>query len=234
MARASKEPKRSTTSKKAPAAKPPRSAGVSARLAEDDHAQEPAVEQTLSPKQQRFVDEYLIDLNATQAAIRAGYSARTAAEMGYENLRKPQIVTAIAEARKSQQTRTLITADRVLLEVARLSFYDPRKFFRDDGSPLGIHELDDDTAAALAGMDVIEQFEGSGQDRQFAGYLKKYKLTDKGANLERLMKHLGLYERDNEQKTDPLTALLHTIAKTSGNAFAPVADDPDHAKGDDE
>ena len=154
--------------------------------------------------------------------------------MGYENLRKPQIVTAIAEARKSQQTRTLITADRVLLEVARLSFYDPRKFFRDDGSPLGIHELDDDTAAALAGMDVIEQFEGSGQDRQFAGYLKKYKLTDKGANLERLMKHLGLYERDNEQKTDPLTALLHTIAKTSGNAFAPVADDPDHAKGDDE
>ncbi len=192
------------------------------------------MEQTLSPKQQRFVDEYLIDLNATQAAIRAGYSARTAAEMGYENLRKPQIVTAIAEARKSQQTRTLITADRVLLEVARLSFYDPRKFFRDDGSPLGIHELDDDTAAALAGMDVIEQFEGSGQDRQFAGYLKKYKLTDKGANLERLMKHLGLYERDNEQKTDPLTALLHTIAKTSGNAFAPVADDPDHAKGDDE
>ena len=192
------------------------------------------MEQTLSPKQQRFVDEYLIDLNATQAAIRAGYSARTAAEMGYENLRKPQIVTAIAEARKSQQTRTLITADRVLLEVARLSFYDPRRFFRDDGSPLGIHELDDDTAAALAGMDVIEQFEGSGQDRQFVGYLKKYKLTDKGANLERLMKHLGLYERDNEQKTDPLTALLHTIAKTSGNAFAPVADDPDHTKGDDE
>lgn len=234
MAIASKEPKRSTTSKKAPAAKPPRSVGGSARLADDDHAQEQAVEQTLSPKQQRFVDEYLIDLNATQAAIRAGYSARTAAEMGYENLRKPHIVTAIAEARKSQQTRTLITADRVLLEVARLSFYDPRKFFRDDGSPLGIHELDDDTAAALAGMDVIEQFEGSGQDRQFAGYLKKYKLTDKGANLERLMKHLGLYERDNEQKTDPLTALLHTIAKTSGNAFAPVADDPDHAKGDDE
>ena len=233
MARAPKEPKRSTTSKKAPAAKPPRSVGGSARLADDDHAQEQAVAK-LNPQQQAFVQEYLVDLNATQAAIRAGYSQKSARSMASQLLTKLNIQEAIAAARIRQQERTQITADRVLLEVARLSFYDPRKFFRDDGSPLGIHELDDDTAAALAGMDVIEQFEGSGQDRQFVGYLKKYKLTDKGANLERLMKHLGLYERDNEQKTDPLTALLHTIAKTNSNAFAPVADDPDHAKGDDE
>jgi phage terminase small subunit len=93
---------------------------------------------------------------------------------------------------------------------------------------LGIHELDDDTAAALAGMDVQEVYEGSGESRQFIGYTKKYKLPDKGANLERLMKHLGLFELDNSQKTDPLTSLLHAITGGNSSGFKPVAHDPEH------
>ena len=180
-------------------------------------------EQQLLPlvgKQQAFVDEYLIDLNATQAAIRAGYAESNARSQGCENLTKPNIQYAIEQGRIAQQSRTLITADRVLLEVARLAMYDPRKFFSDTGTPLGIHELDDDTAASLAGLDVAVMPEG-------AGHVVKYKLVDKGPNLERLMKHLGLYERDNEQKIDPLTALLHGIANKNANAFMPVAQDPE-------
>lgn len=184
----------------------------------------------LNDQQKVFVDEYLIDLNATQAAIRAGYSAKTAASIGFENLRKPKIQAAISEAQSRRAIRTGITADRVLQEVARLALYDPRKFFRDDGTPLGVHELDDDTAAALAGMDVHEEYEGSGKDRVFVGYTKKFKLADKGANLERLMKHLGLFKEDNSQKVDPLAALLHTIAGGSGSGFAPIKEDPDHKK----
>ena len=103
----------------------------------------------------------------------------------------------------------------MLQEVARLALFDPRKFFHDNGSPRSIQELDDDTAAALAGMEVVEQFEGSGAERKFVGYLKKYKLPDKGANLDRLMKHLGLFEKDNNQKVDPIAALLAGIAKSS-------------------
>lgn len=68
----------------------------------------------LTPKQQRFVDEYLIDLNATQAAIRAGYSAKTAYSIGIENLRKPEIQKAIQEARTKLSSRTEITQDMVL------------------------------------------------------------------------------------------------------------------------
>lgn len=188
----------------------------------------------LAPMQSVFVQEYLIDLNATQAAIRAGYSAKTAEQQGYQLLQKPSVQAAIAARQKEREQRTAVTADRVLLEAARLALFDPRKLFNDDGSPKAITELDDDTAAAVAGIEVVEQFEGSGKDRVFVGYLKKYRIADKNAALEKLFRHHGLYERDNEQKTDPLTALLHTIAKTSGNAFAPVADDPDHAKGDDE
>lgn len=68
----------------------------------------------LTPKQQRFVDEYLIDLNATQAAIRAGYSAKTANEIGAQNLAKLSIQKAIEAAKNQRQQRTQITQDRVI------------------------------------------------------------------------------------------------------------------------
>ena len=68
----------------------------------------------LTAKQERFVAEYLIDLNATQAAIRAGYSVKTASETGYENLRKPQIAAAIAAGQAERSERTEITQDYVL------------------------------------------------------------------------------------------------------------------------
>ena len=68
----------------------------------------------LTPKQQRFVEEYLVDLNATQAAVRAGYSARTASSIGEENLRKPEIQQAITEAKAKRSKKVNITAEYVL------------------------------------------------------------------------------------------------------------------------
>ena len=185
----------------------------------------PKAVRKLAPMQSVFVQEYLIDLNATQAAIRAGYSKKPAAQQGFQLLQKPSVRAAIAERQREREQRTAVTADRVLLEAARLALFDPRKLFNDDGSPKGITELDDDTAAAVAGIEVVEQFEGSGKDRVFVGYLKKYRIADKNSALEKLFRHHGLYERDNEQKTDPLTSLLHAIAGGNGSAFKPVADD---------
>lgn len=68
----------------------------------------------MTPKQQRFVDEYLIDLNATQAAIRAGYSEKTARQVGAENLSKPDIAAAIEAQAQERSQRTKIDADMVL------------------------------------------------------------------------------------------------------------------------
>jgi phage terminase small subunit len=147
----------------------------------------------LTAKQQRFVDEYLIDLNATQAAIRAGYSAANADKIGPELLGKTRVAEAVQERMKARQQRTEISQDRVLQEYARLAFLDPRKFFHPNGSPKDITELDDDTAAALAGMDVLEQYEGQGEDREFVGYVKKYKLTDKKGALDSVARHLGMF-----------------------------------------
>ena len=81
----------------------------------------------LTAKQAAFVKEYLVDLNATQAAIRAGYSERSAYSIGQENLCKPEIQAAIQEEVKKRSERTEITADMVLREFAKLAFFDPRK-----------------------------------------------------------------------------------------------------------
>jgi phage terminase small subunit len=155
----------------------------------------------LTAKQQRFIAEYLVDLNATQAAIRAGYSAKTAEVIGFENLRKPKIQAEIDKAMSHRSERTEITQDRVLKEYARLGFFDPRKLFNDDGSPKVITELDDDTAAVLAGLEVMEIWEGRGDDRRFVGYLKKYKLGDKKGALDSIARHMGMFNDKIEIKS---------------------------------
>ena len=79
-------------------------------------------EERLTAKQDRFVEEYLVDLNATQAALRAGYSEKTARSIGAENLSKPDIEKAIADALEARRLRTEITQDRVLEELAAIAF----------------------------------------------------------------------------------------------------------------
>lgn len=76
----------------------------------------------LNAKQNRFVEEYLVDLNATKAAIRAGYSERTAEVIGYENLRKPQIQEAIQAAIEKRSERTETTQDKVVAELGKVAF----------------------------------------------------------------------------------------------------------------
>lgn len=83
----------------------------------------------------------------------------------------------------------------VLRERKRLAFFDPRKLFDLEGRPLPIHELDDDTAAAIAGLDVVEEYAGNGEDRAFVGYTKKYKLAGKDPSLAALEKYFGLNEK---------------------------------------
>ena len=180
----------------------------------------------LTPKQARFAAEYLKDFNALQAAIRAGYSAKTAGQAGYRLLKHVQVQQMIAPKRDEAVAeraeainRMALSAERTRLEIARLSYFDPRKLFRANGEPVPVHELDDDSAACIAGLEVLEQYEGSGKDRVFVGYLKKYKIADKNAALEKAAKIDGLYEKDNKQKSsyeDALRALAES--KTAASA----------------
>lgn len=152
----------------------------------------------MSPKQQRFVQEYLVDLNATQAAIRAGYSPRTAASIGQENLIKPEIQEAIRQAQQARSARTAITADNVLRELALIAYQRAGKLYRPDGTLKPPSEWDDTDSAIIAGVETTEEFHGRGEDRELVGYTKKVKRWDKLRALELLGKHLGMFVEKHE------------------------------------
>lgn len=153
-------------------------------------------EVVLNPKQQRFVAEYLVDLNATQAAIRAGYSAHTAESQGSRLLRKDKVQEAIRAGRERIAKRIEVTQERVLQELARLAFGDIRKLFASDGRMLRPHELDDDTAAMLAGVEV--KMVAAGDD--MVDELRKVRAWDKARALELLARHLGMLNDKLELK----------------------------------
>jgi phage terminase small subunit len=162
-----------------------------------------------------FVREYVVDLNGTRAAIAAGYSEKGARVEACRLLTKPNIQKMIEKLAAERAKKLEITADRVLRELGRLAFSDPRKFFNDDGTAKHISQLDDDTAASLAGLEVFEEYSGKGEDRELTGYTKKFKLADKGINLERLGRHLGIFK-------DPAilagTAALRVVVEHIGTA----------------
>lgn len=180
----------------------------------------------LTPKQERFVQEYLVDLNATAAAIRAGYSKKTANRIASENLSKPDIQIAIQEAQKARQERTEITQDMVIRECARLAFFDVRKMFDENGKPLDISQLDNDTAAALTGLDVQDVYEFEDGQKEFAGYVKKYKMADKLKALELLGRHVGAFERSGSSgDTAALNSFLKAVRPTKEEVEALYAEE---------
>lgn len=228
----------------------------------------PAAPLGLTDKQQRFVDEYLVDLNATQAAIRAGYSGNTASAIGHENLKKPEIQTALLNARKAQQERTNITADGALREIWNIATADARELVevkvgccrcchghghkyqrtvgemnrdREDWVEKGKNPAEFDEAGGIGFNSLLQpnpecpHCGGDGAPRVvlkdsrtlsekalalYAGAKQtkegiEIKLNSKMDALEKLAKHLGLYEKDNQQKTDPILAMLAAMKSSA-------------------
>lgn len=147
----------------------------------------------MNKKQSAFASEYVIDYNATQAAIRAGYSQKTAYSMGHELLKKIEIQEAIKDLEAAAAARAAISKDKVIRELARVAFVDPRKLFDENGRPKDLESLDDDTAAALASVDIFEEYDFDDGNRVLIGHTKKYKWADKLRALELLGKHLGMF-----------------------------------------
>ena len=141
----------------------------------------------MTEKQKRFCDEYLIDLNATQAAIRAGYSPDSAGDIGSENLKKPDIRARIDKAIAEQSKRTGVNADRVVRELAKIAFVNAPDAvnlndatIRDDADP------NDTAAIASVKVKTIPTQDGFGIEREI-------RFADKTRALELLGKHLGMF-----------------------------------------
>ena len=138
----------------------------------------------MTKKQKRFVEEYLIDLNATQAAIRAGYSPKTAKDIGCENLAKPNISDAIDKAMAERSRRTGINQDRILLELARIGLAKITDVVDPDTGKILPDASDDDLACIQSIKIKPNEF---GTEREVKLYDKKSALVDLG-------KHLGLFK----------------------------------------
>lgn len=142
----------------------------------------------LTAKQQRFVEEYLIDLNATQAAIRAGYSPATAGAIGSENLKKPEIRAHIDKALAERSKRTGINADRVVRELARIALVNPANVINFDEATVREDASEDDLAAiSSVKVKTIPTEDGEIVEREVRFY-------DKNRALELLGKHLGMFK----------------------------------------
>lgn len=141
----------------------------------------------LTDKQQKFVDEYLIDLNATQAAIRAGYSVKTADVIGCENLTKPNIQQVIAEYMAARSKRTGVNQDRVVLELARIAFVNIEDVVDTDTGKILPNATRDDLAC-------VEGIKYKESDNQYGGSVEReVKVASKLKALELLGKHLGMW-----------------------------------------
>lgn len=140
----------------------------------------------------RFIKEYLIDQNATRAAIAAGYKEKTARQQGSRLLSDANISQAINKANEAVNSKMDLTVERVKQEIARLAYCDPAAFFNADGSCKQMGDLDEDSRRAIAGFEMAELFTGNGEDRGLAGYVKKFKLADKGRALELAARHLKM------------------------------------------
>jgi phage terminase small subunit len=163
-------------------------------------------ESELTAKQRAFVREYLIDLNATQAAIRAGYSEKTAYSQGERLLRNVEVQRAISAAMKIRADRTDITADRVIKELAKIGFADIRKAIKwqgtlvteedspDGGDTLVIKNVVTNNVMLISSDDIDDETAGAiSEISQNSNGGIKLKLHDKRAALVDLGKHLGIF-----------------------------------------
>ncbi len=150
----------------------------------------------LTKKQKRFVEEYLIDLNATQAAIRAGYSPNSATEIGFENLRKPHIKSAVDKEMAERSKRTGINADRILRELGKIAFVNPIDVINfDDAEIKNNHDRADTACIQSVKVKTVPTDSGDIIEREV-------KLYDKLKALELCGKHLGMFKDKIEVDTN--------------------------------
>lgn len=168
----------------------------------------------LTEKQARFVAEYLVDMNATEAAKRAGYSEKTAYSIGFENLRKPEIQEAIQAAKAERAKRTKITQDMVIRELAKVAFSNGTDFARVVSTPTVTTIVDEEgnpqqVIRPVQRVELVDTDQLSPEKRAAVAGIKEGKFGievkgyDKIKALELLGQHLGMFTGKEAQKDEP-------------------------------
>lgn len=148
----------------------------------------------ISRKQDKFCREYMIDMNGTQAAIRAGYSKKTANEQAAQLLAKLSIQKIVMELQSDLAKKTDLTAQMVIDELRKVGFANIKDYLDKDNDVMALVDLDAKETAAVSSIKIVEQTFGEVTTKSTS-----FKLHDKISALEKLGRHLGIFEVDNMQ-----------------------------------
>lgn len=166
----------------------------------------------MTPRHARFVQAIVKGKSATEAALDAGYSAKSAGGQGYRLLKNAQIQAAIAKAHDKAE----IEAVEVLRELRRIALADVAQAFTEDGALKNIHDIPEDLRRAISGLDVEALWEGHGDDREQVGTVRKVRFWSKTEALRDLAKHLKLLT-DKVEHSGDITIVI-------GDAYAEPGD----------
>ena len=174
----------------------------------------PMWEGGLTPFQRRFVAEYTRSYNAAKAVELAGGSSKSAMSTGYALLKKKHIQEAIRGELEKLSEPARLTAERVLHELIRISFYDPKDMYEDNGNLKNVPDMDEDVRRVIASVEVDELFEGRGKNRTQVGFTKKVKMQNKIDALSILAKHLKLLPSYHEHSVQGTVLHGHVVKTT--------------------
>jgi phage terminase small subunit len=143
----------------------------------------------LTAMQELFCKEYLVDLNFTAAAIRAGFSKRSAAQLGWQQMEKPQVKARVKELMDKRSNEVEINAEWVLRRLSYIADVDLKDAYDKDGQLLRLSEMPENLRRAVSSLDVYENF----LDGVEVGETKKLRMFDKVRALEQIGRHLGMW-----------------------------------------
>lgn len=161
----------------------------------------------------RFADKFFECLNATESAVYAGFAEATAKQEGWRLLQRDDVQEYLGKLRSEYTEKSGVSKQKVIAELARIAFSDIRNYYTGDNQLIPITDLDDDAAAALASLKIDELYNGE----VTIGQMKEIKTYNKLDALEKLARHLGLYEKDNEQSKGATQVTIFELPNNGRN-----------------
>ena len=168
-----------------------------------------------------FAEAYIANGgNASEAAKSAGYSEKTAYSAGHRLLRDVEVREILDSRQSALANKYELTSEAIIKSIAQELHFDPANLFNADGSVKSITDMDADTRMALVSIETLQM-----GDPESPAIIRKIKWAGKDKAREQAMKHLGMFERDNKQKSDPVVSLLEFLMeRTGGSSRLPIAD----------
>lgn len=166
------------------------------------------LEVKLTDKQHSLCVEFMKDLNGKQAAIRAGYSKRTASSIASENLTKPDVILFLDHLRREHYVKNVSTIEEIVSNLSDMARFDIADAYNEDGTPKPLHEIPLATRMMIIDIETFTEKSKSGKNVKIERVTHRIKWSRRSEIQDKLLKYLGGYEKDNRQKKTVLTDMV--------------------------